>query len=152
MPPILLCWPTKSEADVCGMTVEVEPSHQHSITFCCHVTDGSRGTVWKIGVWHGRECETHVWKWIPPHRKYVSHQHSVMLAEHLWRTNSGCEHSEPVGGAFQQWQQWQWVTSSGAGFYKHSMQALVHAQWKCIVNGGDHIEKQCLAADIFSIK
>ena len=40
---ILLCWPTTSEADVSGMAVKAEPSHQHSITFCCHLTDGSRG-------------------------------------------------------------------------------------------------------------
>ena len=26
MPPILLCWPTTSEADVGGMAVDVEPS------------------------------------------------------------------------------------------------------------------------------
>lgn len=45
MPPILLCWPTTSEADVCGMTVEVEPYGQHSIPCCCRVTDGRRGAV-----------------------------------------------------------------------------------------------------------
>ena len=45
MPPILLSWPSMSEADVGGMAVEVEPSHQYSATFCCHVTDGSRGAV-----------------------------------------------------------------------------------------------------------
>jgi len=28
-----------------GMAVEAEPSHQYSITFCCHVTDGSKGAV-----------------------------------------------------------------------------------------------------------
>jgi len=28
--------------------------------------------------------------------------HSSMLAEHFWRPNSGCEHSEAVGGVFQQ--------------------------------------------------
>jgi len=49
MPPVLLCWPMTSEADGGGMAVEVEPSHQHSITFCCCVTDGSRGAVWQ---WH----------------------------------------------------------------------------------------------------
>ncbi|MEQ5146204.1 hypothetical protein ABN231_18085 [Proteus mirabilis] len=42
---VLLCWPTTSEVDVGGMAVEVEPSHQYSITFCCCVTDGSRGAV-----------------------------------------------------------------------------------------------------------
>ena len=33
-----------------------------------------------------------------------THWHLSMLAEHLWRSNSGCEHRE-VGGEFQQWQQ-----------------------------------------------
>jgi len=32
-----------SEADGGGMAVEVEPSHQYSLRFCCHVPDGSRG-------------------------------------------------------------------------------------------------------------
>jgi len=27
---------------------------------------------------------------------------------------------------FQQWQQQQWVTSAGVGFYEHGMQVLVH--------------------------
>jgi len=30
-----------------------------------------------------------------------------------------------VGNAFQQLQEQQWVTSAGADFYEHSMQALV---------------------------
>jgi len=45
MPPILLCWPMMTEAGVGGMAVEVEPSHLYSLTFCCCVTDGSRGAV-----------------------------------------------------------------------------------------------------------
>ena len=44
MPPILLCWPTVSEADG-GMAVEDEPSHQISVTFCCCVAEDSRGAV-----------------------------------------------------------------------------------------------------------
>jgi len=43
--PVLLCWPMASEADVGGQAVEVEPSHQYSITFCCCVADGSRGAA-----------------------------------------------------------------------------------------------------------
>jgi len=27
LPPILLCWPATSEADVCGMAVKAEPSY-----------------------------------------------------------------------------------------------------------------------------
>ena len=34
-----------SEADVAGMAVEFEPSHQYLITFYCCVTDSSRGAV-----------------------------------------------------------------------------------------------------------
>ena len=40
MPPSLLCWPSTSDVDVGGIAVEVEPSHQYSITCCCHMTDG----------------------------------------------------------------------------------------------------------------
>ena len=43
MPPILFGWFMTSEANVGGMAVEVEPSHQYPITCCCRVTDGSRG-------------------------------------------------------------------------------------------------------------
>ena len=57
MPPILLCWPTKSEVGGGRMAVEVEPSHQYSITFCCSVMDGSRGAAWQSGVWHGSETK-----------------------------------------------------------------------------------------------
>ena len=42
---ILLCWSTAPELHVGGITVEFEPTHQYSITFCCCVTDGSRGAV-----------------------------------------------------------------------------------------------------------
>jgi len=40
MPPILLCWPTTSEADASGMSVEAETSYQYSITFCCQAAEG----------------------------------------------------------------------------------------------------------------
>ena len=43
--PMLLCWPTTSEDHVGGMTVGVEPPHQHSLACYCCVTDGSRGAV-----------------------------------------------------------------------------------------------------------
>ena len=39
MPPILLCWPVTSEADVNGMAVEAEPPHRFSVTFCCCATE-----------------------------------------------------------------------------------------------------------------
>jgi len=45
MPPILLCWLTTSEVNIVDMAVEVEPSRQHSVKFCCRATDDSRGAV-----------------------------------------------------------------------------------------------------------
>lgn len=48
MPAILLCLPTKLEANGGGMAVEVEPSCQCPLTFHGCVTDGSRGAVWEM--------------------------------------------------------------------------------------------------------
>ena len=45
MPPILLCWPTMSEANVVDMAVEVEPSPQYSVKFRYRATDDSRAAV-----------------------------------------------------------------------------------------------------------
>ena len=100
-PPILLCWLTMSEADG-GMAAEGEPSHQNSIRFSCCVTDGSRGAVWHRSVYEAKVCNL-----FPPWGKNSSHRHSSMLVECLWRPSRGWQHSEAVGGAFQQW--WQEV-------------------------------------------
>jgi len=70
-----------------------------------------------------------------------------MLAEHLQRPNSECECSELVGGAFQQWQQQQWVTTSGADFYQLSMQAHVGNCPKQVASSGDYVEKSCFVAE-----
>ena len=69
-----------------------------------------------------------------------------MFAEHLWRPNSECEHSEAVGAAFQQWQQRQWVVFVGADCYERGKQDLVDWLQKCIASGGDYVEKQCFVA------
>jgi len=50
MPPTLLCWPMNSEVDGSGMVVEVEPSLQYFVIYCCHATDGSRVVVWQNGI------------------------------------------------------------------------------------------------------
>jgi len=47
-----------------------------------------------------------------------------MLAKHLWRANSGCEHSKVVGVAFDQRR--QQVISSGADCHERGAQALNH--------------------------
>jgi hypothetical protein len=35
----------------------------------------------------------------------------------------------------------KWLASSGADFYERGIQALVHRWQKCIMNGGDYVEK-----------
>ena len=84
--PVLLCWPTVSEADVGNTDVEVEPFYHHSIAFCCCGTDGSREAVWQNGIWHGSMYE-----------------YSSILSEYWCKPTSGCWHKEVVSGAFQQW-------------------------------------------------
>jgi len=65
MPPILLFWPMTSQADAGDMEVKVESCCQYSGTFCCCVTDGSRGAVWPHGIRHGSGDEAKVCHWIP---------------------------------------------------------------------------------------
>ena len=78
MPPILSCLPTILEVDGSGVAVSAEPSHQYFVTFCCHVTDGIRGTVWLNAIWQGGICETKACNWLHPCRKTCTtglHQH-----------------------------------------------------------------------------
>ena len=91
-----------SEADVGEMSVEADHSWKYSITFCCRVTDGSRGLVWQNGTWHESAHEAKVCNWIPPCRKICTLQHLSTLDEFLWRPNGGCEHRQAEGVAFQQ--------------------------------------------------
>jgi len=104
MPPILLCLPTTTEADVGGMAVEVKPSHQY-INIPLHIVAKWQVAAeghWKNGVWHGSVYEAKVWNWIIPCRKTATHWLSSVLAECLWIPNSRCEHREMVYSTFQQ--------------------------------------------------
>ena len=55
----------------------------------------------------------------------------------------------------RQWMRAKWgggwcipeITSTGADFHEHDMQAFVHHWWKCIANGGYYVEKWCFAAE-----
>ena len=97
-------WPTASKADS-GMAVKDEPSYQYSVTSCCHETDGSKGAFWQNGIQHGSAYKAKVCHWIPLWgKKSSTHWHSLTLTEHLWRLIGGCEHSEMVGGVWQQQQ------------------------------------------------
>ena len=113
------------------------PVFHHMLLLCDRWQQ--RGTLTHC-VWYGSADEPKVRYWIPPWGKNGTHWPSSMLAEHSWRPKTGCEPSKEVGGAFQQWWQWQWVTS-GADCYENDMQALVYHWWKYIANGGDCIEK-----------
>ena len=125
-PPILWCWPTKSEADVGGTAVEIEPFYRYCITICCCATGGSRGAIWQNGVWHRSMYEAKVWNWIPLCKKNGTHWLSLTLAEHL---------REPVDVCIVR-QQWcisavattTWkrshVRDVPADFYEHGMRAL----------------------------
>jgi len=93
IPPMLLCWPKTSEADGGGMAVEVESSHQYPIIFSCCMTDGSRGTIWQNGTWHGSvyRCEVgflHVEKMVPTntlwHLLNVSRDQTVYVNTVRW--------------------------------------------------------------------
>jgi len=91
-----------SEADAGGTAVEIEPSHKYTITFCCHAPDSSREAVWQNGARWGSASEAKVCPWMPPQGKTCTHCHSSTFSEHLWRSNSRCEHSKVVVGGFQQ--------------------------------------------------
>jgi len=81
MPPILLCWLTISKAGGGDMAVEVEPSHQYSITSWCH---GSKGAIWqKNGIWHGRVCEAKVKNWILPCKKKKKKKAPIDIHQYL---------------------------------------------------------------------
>jgi hypothetical protein len=104
MPPVLLCWSTTSEVDVGDMTVEVEPSRQYAVKFCCHATDDSRRAVW-----HGSEYGAKVCNWIPSYKKKL---HPVTLIDACW--------------TFTETKQWM-LTQWGCGW---CVSAVATATWK----------------------
>ena len=114
--------------------------------------DGSRGWTFPpvfhymllCNWWQQRSSQTNcclIWKCIwskgvslKSSMKQKSHPLTFTdTCEHLWRPNSGCVHSEVVGGVFQKWWQWQWVTFTGANFYElaGSCASLmkIHGSW-----------------------
>ena len=129
MPPLPLCQPTTSKVDVGGMAVEVEPSHQYSITCCYRVTDGSWGAVWQHGGWHRSVYEAKVCHWIPPYRKNCTLWHSLETLETM--NNSMKDRS------CSRWP-CRFLEAQHAGFF---------FWWKYIANGGDYIEKRCFVAE-----
>ena len=102
MPPILLyqhdfkgCWWWYGSR---GWTFQ---PRFHNILLLC-----DRWAVWQIGALHGSEYKGKVCHWILTCWNNCTHWHLSVLVVCLWRHNNGGEYSEVVGGAFQQWKQW----------------------------------------------
>ena len=128
MPPILSRWATKLEADVAGMAIQIEPFHQFVAMWQMPAEGHSDPLASDMEVHIRKRCVTEFL-----HVEKMGH--------------SGCDHSEALGDAFQQWQQQQLVTATGTDVYEHSMQALLHCCWKHLANSGDYVEKQRFVAE-----
>ena len=101
------------EADVGGTAVEIEPSCQYSITFCCCMTDGSRGAPTDI-----HQCLLNAYG---DQSVYVS-----IVRQWVMPFSSGSSNSR---------------SPPALQFSEHSMQALVHCWHESILHGGDYAEK-----------
>ena len=113
----------------------------HYVLLLC---DRCKGAVWQNGVWCGSVYEAKVCHCIPPHGITDTYWHSLILAECLWRPNSGREHCVSAV-ATATWKP-SCLSDRRADIYRCGMQALVHCWWECIANGSDYIEKQCFVA------
>ena len=110
------------------MAVEVEPSHQYSITCCCHVTDGSREAVWQNGSWHGSTYKAEVWSWIPPHGNIAPTDiHWLLL-------NVNRDQTADVRTG----KQWMVYFSSGTSDVKDKP----HSRWPCTAAAPQNEESQ----------
>lgn len=102
MIPILLCCPIETDAG--GMTKEVESFHLYFITYCCHATDASRGTVWQNDIWHRSMYEAKVWNRILPYGKKLHHW--LILLNILWM--------------LMETNQWIWTQWGGGGVHSNN--------------------------------
>ena len=62
-------------------------------------------------------------------QKKLLHWHSVMLTQHLWAPNSGCEHREELGSAFQQQRLWYERQAMQICHDRMSIYHLDYDQW-----------------------
>ena len=99
--------------------------------------------IWQTGVWCGHVYVAKVCHWNLLCRKNGTHWCPLMLAEILWRSNSGCEHS----GVFQQWWQWQWSPLLVQILMSKICKLLFFAGKKYMANGGDYVEEQCFVTE-----
>ena len=74
------------------MALEPEPSHKYSLTFCCHMTDGSRRAVWENGVYYRSVYDAKTCHWtLPCEKKW----HSLIITDSCW--------------IFLETKQWMWA-------------------------------------------
>jgi len=137
MTSILWYQPTMSGATVGGMAAKAGPSHQHSMTCCCCVTDGSRGALWQNGAWHGSAGGAKRWNWIPPCRKNGPYWHSS--------TPVNIYGDRTVGVSTAR----LWVVHFSSGNNSSGLPHLLHIfmnstrrlLWKCSAKGGERVEE-----------
>lgn len=67
------------------------------------MTNSSREAFWQNDTWNGSTYQAKLCHGFLPCRKKCTQWHSSLLTECVWEPKSGSEHSEVVGGAFQQW-------------------------------------------------
>jgi len=135
------------------MAVEVEPSHQYPVTFCCCVTDGSRGTVVQNGIWYGSENESKVWTllsslWNSWYPLTSTDAFCTFMKSKQWMWAES-----EVSGVLQQWQQWY----ERQVMFQTAMYSCHTTKWKEYwsahlhksANGGDYVEKSWFVAENF---
>ena len=112
VPSFLLCWPTVLVVDGGGMAVEVEPSHQCSITLCYCVTDDKMVSDMKV-------CMKQKWVIEFPHEEQTV---PVDIPQHL--LNVYRYQAVNVSTVRQQVMHFSGGNSNRADFYEHGM-------WTC---------------------
>ena len=139
MPPTLRCQPM-SEADIGGMAVEAEPSHQYPTTcllLLCDRWQQRGGLIWERRWSEGASLNSSM----------QNKRHPLAFIDAYWtfmETNQWMQHSEGCVVDFSsgsvghlRWCRFVWV--------QHA--ALIHHWWKCTASGSDCVKKQHFVAD-----
>ena len=103
MLPISLCWPTVSEADGGGIAVKVEPFNQYFVAMWQTAAEGhSDRMASDMEVHMKQRCEI---EFLCAEKMAHIDIHWCLLNVYGDHRGCGCEHTEAVCGALQQWQQ-----------------------------------------------
>ena len=102
-PPILLCWPVMSEVDVRVMAVEVGHSHQYSLRAVAMKQMAAEGQSDRMLSDMGVHMEQRYGTEFLHAEKMAPMDIHRCLLNIYGDQPVRCEHSETVGGAFQEW-------------------------------------------------